>query len=51
MLSKADPVTPEHFQYITDRTAQEDPFLQDLKQAAREADIPAIWISPSWRSP
>ena len=50
MLSKADPVTREHFQYITDRTTQEDPFLQDLKQAAREADIPAIWISPAQAS-
>ena len=47
MTSKADPVTRAHFQYIKERTLAEGTFLAELKQAARDADIPAIWISPA----
>ena len=39
-------VTQRHFDYIRARTIPEDGFLADLKAAAREAGIPAIWIAP-----
>jgi len=39
-------VSRELFDYVADRTHAEDPFLKELKDAAREAEIPAIWISP-----
>jgi len=38
-------VTREHFEYIAARTRAEDPFLLELKVAAGEAGIPAIWIA------
>ena len=38
-------VTRKHFEYIAARTLAEDPFLVELKAAAVEADIPAIWIA------
>ena len=38
-------VTREHFDYIARRTSPEDAFLLELKQAALEAEIPAIWIA------
>ena len=38
-------VTREHFEYIAARTQAEDPFLQELKGAAQEEEIPAIWIA------
>lgn len=34
------------FDYIAARTHPEDPFLLELKAAAEEAGIPAIWIAP-----
>ena len=43
-------VTAEHFKYVAERTAREDPFLADLKQAARDAGIPPIWIAPEQAS-
>ncbi len=43
-------VTAEHFRYVAARTAPEDAFLRELKQAAREAGIPAIWIAPEQAS-
>lgn len=43
-------VTAEHFRYIAARTRQEDDFLHQLKQAAQEAGIPAIWIAPEQAS-
>ncbi len=39
-------VTDRHFDYIRERTVPEGILLRDLKAAAREAGIPAIWISP-----
>lgn len=39
-------VTQRHFDYIRARTIPEDAFLADLKDAARGAGIPAIWIAP-----
>lgn len=43
-------VTAEHFEYVAARTRQEDAFLVELKDAARAAGIPAIWISPAQAS-
>lgn len=40
-------VTAEHFAYIAERTAGDDAFLSELKQAARDAGIPAIWVNPA----
>jgi len=39
-------VPDEYLRYISERTQPEDDFLRALKAAAREAGIPAIWISP-----
>ena len=46
MSAESTTVTPEHFRYLAERTTQEDDFLRDLKDAARAAEIPEIWISP-----
>ena len=43
-------VTAEHFAYLAERTAGDDDFLRDLKAAAAEAGLPAIWISPAQAS-
>lgn len=43
-------VTAEHFRYLAARTAPEDGFLRELKQAARAAGIPPIWIAPEQAS-
>ena len=43
-------VTAGHFRYLAERTVQEDDFLRELKREAREAGIPAIWISPEQAS-
>ena len=37
-------VTREHFAYLADHAAGDDELLTELKQAAREAGIPPIWI-------
>jgi predicted O-methyltransferase YrrM len=39
-------VTAEHFAYVAARTAREDAFLASLKEAARAAGLPPIWIAP-----
>jgi predicted O-methyltransferase YrrM len=38
-------VTKAHFDYVRAHTAPEDLFLVELKQAAEQAGIPAIWIA------
>ncbi len=43
-------VTAEHFRYVAEHTRREDPFLADLKRAARAAGIPDIWIAPEQAS-
>lgn len=43
-------VTAEHFRYVAARTVPEDAFLGELKQAARAAGIPPIWIAPEQAS-
>ena len=50
MTKEADPVTARHFAYVAERTADEGDFLRQLKQAARAAGIPEIWISPAQAS-
>ena len=39
-------VTAAHFEYISARTQRDDAFLADLKTAALEQGIRAIWIAP-----
>ena len=46
MSGSSTVVSRELYDYVALRTHPEDPFLQELKDAAKEAEIPAIWISP-----
>jgi caffeoyl-CoA O-methyltransferase len=50
MSAEATLVTARHFDYLAQRTAPEGEFLAQLKDAARAAGIPAIWISPAQAS-
>ena len=50
MSSTSTPVTARHLTYLAQLTVREDAFLGQLKQAAREAGIPEIWISPEQAS-
>ena len=43
-------VTAAHFQYLAERTRGDDPFLRQLKDAARAAGIRPIWIAPEQAS-
>jgi caffeoyl-CoA O-methyltransferase len=46
MSEKSTPVTAEHFEYLAERTIEDDGFLRDLKAEARTQGIPPVWISP-----
>ena len=37
-------LTPDHFAYIADHTRANDPFMTELREAAKAADIPSISI-------
>jgi caffeoyl-CoA O-methyltransferase len=50
MSADATLVTQRHFDYLTERTADEGDFLRRLKSEAKAAGIPAIWISPAQAS-
>jgi caffeoyl-CoA O-methyltransferase len=50
MSEEATLVTARHFAYLAARTADEGEHLRRLKQAAREAGIPAIWVAPEQAS-
>ena len=50
MSEDATLVTTRHVAYVTERTADEGDFLRQLKEAARQAGIPAIWINPAQAS-
>jgi predicted O-methyltransferase YrrM len=50
MSAESTPVTARHFRYIAAHTRPEDDFLIRLKQAARDAGLPQIWISPEQAS-
>jgi caffeoyl-CoA O-methyltransferase len=43
-------VTNAHYEYIAGHTKGEDDFLRQLKDAARKAGIPPIWIAPEQAS-
>lgn len=45
MSSSSTAVTQAHFEYVRGHTDPEDPFLEQLKQAALAAGIPPIWIA------
>lgn len=46
MSERATLLTQRHVRYLAERTRGEDAFLVRLKQAARRAGIPPIWIAP-----
>ncbi len=46
MSEQSTPVDERLFQYIESHTTGEDEYLVRLKQEARTAGLPAIWISP-----
>jgi caffeoyl-CoA O-methyltransferase len=50
MSETSTAISAEYSQYLAARTKQEDQFLRDLKEEARAAGIPAIWISPAQAS-
>src|SRR5262245_23058128 len=50
MSSRSTVVTEAHFEYLAARTPGDDAFLKKLKQAAADAGMPAIWISPEQAS-
>ena len=50
MSAEATLVTQRHFDYLTERTADEGDFLRRLKAEAKAAGIPAIWISAAQAS-
>jgi predicted O-methyltransferase YrrM len=50
MSEASTPVTPEHFRYVAAHTRGDDEFLRQLKQAAVEAGLPAIWVAPEQAS-
>jgi predicted O-methyltransferase YrrM len=45
MSEESTAVEARHFRYIAERTTAEDPFLAELKAAARAAELPSIWIA------
>jgi predicted O-methyltransferase YrrM len=50
MSSEPTLLSAAHFSYVAERTAGDDDFLRDLKAAAVEAGLPAIWISAAQAS-
>ena len=50
MSEESSVVTAEHFRYVAARTAGDDAFLKELKEAARAEGIPAISIAPEQAS-
>ncbi|MBL8802898.1 MAG: O-methyltransferase [Planctomycetes bacterium] len=46
MSHESTPVSAAHFDYIRAHCEAEDALLRELKDAARAAGIPAIWIAP-----
>jgi predicted O-methyltransferase YrrM len=50
MSSSSTLVTADHFRYLAARTRGDDALLVELKRAAVEAGIPAIWIAPEQAS-
>ncbi|MEE9293815.1 MAG: O-methyltransferase [Phycisphaerae bacterium] len=50
MSAESTVVSSQHFRYLAERTMQEDDFLRELKEAAKCAGMPEIWISPEQAS-
>ena len=50
MSAESTVLTEAHIRYLAERTRGDDPFLAELKAAALDAGIPAIWISPEQAS-
>ncbi|HLU40137.1 MAG TPA: O-methyltransferase [Planctomycetota bacterium] len=50
MSSTSSTVTEKHFAYLAQRTRGDDEFLLRLKEAARAAGLPEIWIAPEQAS-
>jgi caffeoyl-CoA O-methyltransferase len=50
MSAEPTVLTTAHFAYVAERTEGDDDFLRELKAAALEAGIPAIWIEPAQAS-
>jgi caffeoyl-CoA O-methyltransferase len=51
MSSSSGTVTEAHFRYIAERTAGDDPFLQELRRAAERAGLPThCWVAPEQAS-
>ncbi len=46
MSDQSTLVTEQHFRYVAEHTSPEDAFLVQLKDTARAAGLPAIWIAP-----
>ena len=46
MSEKSERISEALYAYLAAHTSQEDAFLAELKQAARNENIPSIWISP-----
>jgi caffeoyl-CoA O-methyltransferase len=43
-------LSARHLAYVAEHTRGDDPFLEELKRAARGAGMPAIWIAPAQAS-
>jgi len=50
MSEESTVVSTGHFRYLAARTRGDDDFLRSLKDAARTAGLPAIWIAPEQAS-
>lgn len=50
MSEESSVVTAQHFRYVAERTPGDDKFLTELKQAAKDAGIPTIWVAPEQAS-
>lgn len=46
MTEETTPLTPELLRYVAEHTEGDDPFLSELKEAARAEGFPPIWIAP-----
>lgn len=50
MSATSSTVTPAHFAYVAEHTRPEPALRRELREAARAAGIPPIWISPEQAS-
>lgn len=50
MSERPSPVTAAHLDYVSEHTRGDDELLCELKRAARDEGLPAIWIAPAQAS-